>query len=116
MTKEQIQNFIAELPLENNDKSTLQSDLENNLPVKVIMEKVGDMISKKEKALHDANPDGAKAYAEINKEYEADVEKAGAEFDTTMAEIEKEADEVNTEVSKQIDQVRVEELKESLPQ
>lgn len=116
MTKQQIQDLIEKMPFDESEKTTLLADLENNLPITVIMEKVQTLINKKEKNLNEANPEEAKAYAEINTVYESDVEKASGQFDSTMEKIEKEADDVNKEVSKQIDQVRVEELKESLPQ
>ena len=116
MNTSQIQTFIQSLPLDDSDKSILLDDLSNNLPTKVVTEKISVMLAKKEKTLHESNPEAAKEYAEIDKEYEKDVTKAANDFGQAMDDIENEANEIDHEVSKQLDEARVEELKENLGQ
>ena len=114
MNTQQIKDLILSMPFSEEDKDRLLDDIKNNLPTKIIMEKVGVLINKKEKSLNQSNPEPAKAYDEINKEYNEDVKKATDQFDQKMDAIENEADQVNKDLSKQLDQIRVEELKESI--
>ena len=114
MDKQQIENLIASMPFDEKDKINLLDDLKNNLPTKVIMEKLGKLISQKEKSLNESNPEPAKAYAEINDDYNKEVEKAEGEFDQKMEAIEKEAEEIDRDVSKKLDDIRIEELKDNL--
>ena len=114
MQKNEVLDLIATMPLEENQKLSLIDDINNNVPIASVLEKISTALGVKGKLLDENNPDLAKVYADISQQYNADIQKASDEFDEKMEEIEKEAEDVNKEISKKLDDVRIEELQETL--
>ncbi len=114
MSKEEMENLIGGMPLDDGEKAALVSDLNSGMPAQKIIEKIELLLAAKEKALDDADPEAAAAHVAIKREYQEEIQKAAAEFDGKMKQIWQEADAVAKDVSRQLDGVRADEIKEGI--